>query len=114
MGFAVFFERRSRAGFLVVIGFLDVLHDQRRGAIGGVEWSIGLAQPLVGKAADLDDLVGAHSIGLHDASGGIGAIGREFPVTVAVGRRVRLGIGVPFDGEFVGQTADFLGEFNEQ
>jgi hypothetical protein len=67
---------------VVIVVFYDVLHDQRDAAVGRVERGIGLAESLVGKAADLGDLVGADSIGLHDAAGGVGAVGGEFPVAV--------------------------------
>src|SRR5690349_17377821 len=102
MGFALFLVRRCRAGLLVVTVFLDVLHDERDAAVGRVERCFRLAEPLIGEAADLNDLVGAHSIGLHDAASGIGAIGREFPVSISRRRSIGLGIGMAFDGEFVG------------
>ena len=41
------------------------------------------AQVLIREAAYLCDLVNAHAIFLHDATGSIGAIGRQFPVRVA-------------------------------
>src|ERR1039458_1054257 len=150
----------GRSGIVVVIIiFYDVLHDQRDAAVGRVERGVGLAETLVGKAADLSDLVGAHSIGLHDAAGRVGAGGGKVPVAVprrprglaetlvgkaadlsdlvgahsiglhdaagrvgAVGGKfpvavggggVGLGIGVAFDGEFVGEFAQFLGEGDE-
>src|ERR1039458_5421277 len=103
----------GRSGIVVVIIiFYDVLHDQRDAAVGRVERGVGLAETLVGKAADLSDLVGAHSIGLHDAAGPVGAVGGKFPVAVG-GGGVGLGIGVAFDGEFVGEFAQFLGEGDE-
>src|ERR1019366_136225 len=103
----------GRSGIVVVIIiFYDVLHDQRDAAVGRVERGVGLAETLVGKAADLSDLVGAHSIGLHDAAGRVGAVGGKFPVAVG-GGGVGLGIGVAFDGEFVGEFAQFLGEGDE-
>ena len=81
----VFWLAGGGLGIFVVVIFHDVLHDERDAAIGGVERGIGLAETLVGKAADLRDLVGANSVGLHDAAGGVGAIGGEFPVAVGGG-----------------------------
>src|SRR5579872_5309924 len=114
MGFDLFFTGRRRTGLLVLIIFLDVLHDERDVSVGRIERRFRLAESLIGEAADLNDLVGAHSIGLHDAASGIGAIGREFPVPISSRRSIGLGIGMAFDGEFVGQTADFLCELDEQ
>src|SRR5712691_4713656 len=88
--------------FFVVLH--DVLDDERDAAVGWVEGGVRLAQTLVGKSADLGHLVGPDSVGLHDAAGGVRAIGRKFPVAVG-GGGIRLRIGVTFDGEFVGEFA---------
>ena len=111
-GFAL--AGRSGLGIFIVGVFLDVLHDQRDAAVGWIKRGGGLAQSLIGEPANLNDLIGANAIGLHNAAGGIGAIGREFPVSVSSRRGVRLRIGVAFDREFVGQAAHFLGQLDQK
>ena len=92
MGFDLFFVRRGRASLFVVIIFLDVLHDERDAPVGRVERRFRLAESLIGEAADLNDLVGANTIGLHDAASGVGAIGREFPVSISGGGSIGYGL----------------------
>lgn len=75
-----------------------------------VERGVGLAEALVGKTTDLRHLVCPDSIALHDPASRIGALGGEFPVAVGGGRSVRLGIGVAFSRELVGEVAELLCE----
>ena len=70
------------------------------------------ASGLVGKSADLRNLVRPDSIGLHHAAGGVGAVGREFPIPVG-GGGVWLRIGMTFDGEFIGKGPKLLGESDQ-
>jgi hypothetical protein len=92
--------------FLVVI-FHDVLHDKGDAAVGSVEWIVEFAEALIGESTDLSDLARSESFGLHEAAGGVGAVGRKFPIAVVSGCGVRLGVGVAFDGDFVRQLAEF-------
>ena len=109
-----FFSVFAAAGFASVVVFYDVLHDERDAAVGGVEWIVEFAETLIGKSADLGDLVRPDAVGLHEAAGGVGAVAGEFPVTVAAGGGIGFGIGVAFDRKRVGQLAEFLGESDEQ
>src|SRR5437899_2487102 len=99
-GFAVLaFLRNGRLGGR---SFVKVLHDQGDAAVGGIERGVPFAEPLIGKAADLGDLIKADALGLHEAAGGVGAIRGKLPVGVGSALGVGLGVGVPFDGDFVG------------
>src|SRR5579863_115122 len=62
-------------GVFLITVFHDVLHDERDTTVGWVERGVRLAQTLVGKSADLRHLAGPDSVGLHNASGRVGAIG---------------------------------------
>ena len=83
----------------------DVLHDDADAAVGGIEGIVGGAEVLIGKSADLDDLVGCQATLFHQAAGGVGAVSGELPIAVIAGAGVGLGIGVAFDRHFVGQLA---------
>jgi hypothetical protein len=95
---------------IIVIVPYDVLHDDRDAAVSGIQRSIGVAKTLVGEAADLGDLIGANSMGLHDAACSVGAIGGELPIAVGGRWGIRLRIGVSLDGKLVGEAAEFLGQ----
>ena len=83
-----------------------------------LEGSSGLsefAQALISEASYLCDLIRAHTVDLHQASSTIGAICGKLPIAVVTARScVGLGVGVAFDGDFIGQFAQFLCERNQQ
>src|SRR5271170_2600354 len=92
----------------------EVLDDERNATVGGVEWIVGFAEMLIGESADLGDLVRPDAAGLHEAAGGVGAVGGEFPVAVVAEGGIGFGVGVAFDEERIGQFAEFAGQSDEQ
>ena len=79
----------------------NVLNDESNATVRGLERIFGVAQFLVRITANLGNLVGAKAMLLHQAPGGIGAIGREFPVGIDRRSRIRFRVGVAFDRDFV-------------
>lgn len=104
---------RMRRRFLLWFTFIvevldDVLHDDRDSAVGGIERGVRFPKALVGEAANLSDLIGANSIGLHDAAGSVGAVRGEFPIAVGGRWGIGLRICVPLNGQLVGKAAELL------
>lgn len=64
-----------RLVFLILIH--DVLHDNGNAPVSRIERSIWFAKPLIGEAADLDNLIGMNAVRLHNSARRIGAVGRE-------------------------------------
>ena len=77
-------------------------------------WDCLHAQHLVGVAAHLGDLVGAHAVLLHQPARGVGAVGREVPVAVAGVARIRRGVGVALDQQRIGQRLQLRGQQRQQ
>jgi hypothetical protein len=88
-----------RLRFLLWLTFIvtvldDVLNHDGHAPAGRVERGVWLPEALVGEAANLSDLIGANSIGLHDAAGCVGAVGGKFPIAVGGRWGIWLRIGV--------------------
>src|ERR1700685_3240705 len=100
--FGFFLALGGGLGIFVVAVFDDVLHDEGDAAVGGVERGIRVTGTLIRESTDLSDLGRPDSVGLHNATSGVGAIGRKLPVAVGGGWCIGSGIGVTLDREFVG------------
>jgi len=101
--------------WLTFVGVLgDVLNDDGDAPIGRVQRGVWFPKALVGEAANLSDLIGANSMGLHDAACGIGAVRGEFPIAVGSRWRIGLRIGVALNGQLVGKAAELLSKGDEQ
>ncbi len=91
-----------------------VFHENGDSAIRGVV-GVGLdAEHLVGITTNLSDLIGADAILLHEAAGGVGAVGGKLPVGVLGSRGILRGIGVPFDEQMIGESFELAGKQCEQ
>ena len=90
------------------------MNNKRHTTIDRIERRVDLAQPLIGKAANLSHLVRTNSTHLHQPSRRIGAIRRQFPVGIVPVGGVRFGIGVAFDRQFVRQLAQLLRKDDQQ
>lgn len=99
---------------IIVIILYDVLHNDGDAPVSRVERGVWFPETLVGEAANLSDLIGVDSIGLHDAACGIGGVGGEFSIAVGGRWGVRLRIGVPLNGQLVGKAAELLSKCSEQ
>lgn len=64
-------------GALVAGGrvFGQILDNQRDATVGWIERVAGFLQVLVGETANLRDLILPDAMSLHEAAGGIGAVG---------------------------------------
>jgi hypothetical protein len=58
------------------------MHDDGDAAVGRIKRIINFQETLISKAADLRPLVGPDSIGLHEAAGGMGAVGGKLQKTI--------------------------------
>ncbi len=83
-----------------------VFHHDGDAPVGSAVRIFRIAQVLVGVAAHLGDLGGAEPVGLHQPSGGVGAVHRKLPVRVAVVGLIRARIGVAFDEQLVLHLAE--------
>ena len=93
---------------------LAVFHEDGDSAVRWV-FRVALdAQKLVGVAAHLGDLVGAHTVLLQQAPGGVGAIRGELPVAVRGIRGVRRRVGVALNEQSVGQRLQLAGQQRQQ